>query len=353
MGISRVRVSRVDVSKLFEILIYLFLFIFSFLLIFQNKTLFALELTGAGATFPQPVLEAWAYEYYKKTGVKINYQGIGSGGGIKQVQSKTVDFGGSDKPLTSKELRKYNLIQFPEIIGSVVITYNLPGLRIPLNFDHRAICEIYLGRITKWNDPYLQRLNPKVKLPNLPITVVRRSEGSGTTWLFTTYLSKSCREWAEKVGAGTSVNWPVGIGAKGNPGVANYVKTTSGAIGYVEYTYAKQNNLPMGNLLNRDGTAFVAPSVKTMQAAAAHAKWRIENDFYMDLTYQKGRDSYPITGASYILVPTDNPKAKEVIKFFKWAFEEGDNIANSLYYIPLPDSLVKLIYKYWKMYNLY
>ena len=318
--------------------------------ILNNSPSQATELTGAGATFPQPVILAWAYQYYKQTKVKINYQGIGSGGGIRQAQERTVDFGTSDKPLTSEELRKYSLIQFPFIIGAVVITYNLPGLKnISLNFDHKAICEIYLGKINNWNDPYLRKINSNVKLPDLPITVVRRSDASGTTWLFTTYLNKACKAWKEKVGAGTSVNWPVGIGAKGNPGVTNYVKRTPGAIGYVEFIYAKQNNLPMAKLLNADGTAFVKPTIKSMQSAAGNVKWKIEKDFFADLTYQPGKTSYPITGASFVLLPVDKPKAKEVTKFFKWVFEKGDNIAKGLYYIPLPDNLVKLIYSYWEI----
>jgi len=209
------------------------------------------KLTGAGATFPQPVIEAWAYEYYKQTKVKINYQGIGSGGGIKQAQEKTVDFGASDKPLASEELRKYNLVQFPFIIGAVVITYNLPESKnISLNLDHKAICDIYLGKIKNWNDPYLKKLNPKVNLPEHPIIVVRRSDGSGTTWLFTTYLSKACPEWKEKVGAGTSVNWPVGIGA---------------------------------NLLNAEGSTFVTPSVKSMQSASNNVKWEMEKEHLLSL----------------------------------------------------------------------
>lgn len=330
-------------------ILFIFLFLQNYLF---NSSVWAVDLTGAGATFPQPVIEAWSYTYHKKTEIKVNYQGIGSGGGIRQAQEKVVDFGLSDRPLTSEELRTYNLIQFPFIIGAVVITYNIPELKnVSLNLDHKAICDIYLGKINKWNDPYLKNLNPKVNLPDLPITVVRRSEGSGTTWLFTTYLSKACGEWKEKVGAGTSVNWPVGIGAKGNPGVTNYVKRTPGAIGYVEFIYAKQNNLPMAKLLNADGNTFVFPSVKSMQAAAANVKWKIENDFYADLTYQPGKNSYPITGASFVLLPVDKPKAKEVVKFFKWAFEEGDRIAEKLHYIPLPDNLVNLIQKYWKIHK--
>jgi len=314
----------------------------------------ALELTGAGATFPQPVIQAWAYRYYQLTGIKVSYEGIGSGGGIRQAESKTVDFGASDKPLKSRELRKYDLAQFPDIIGAVVITYNLPGLQgVSLRLDGKAVCEIFMGKIKNWDSPYLKKLNPGIKLPDLPITVVRRSDGSGTTWLFTTYLSKACRAWRKKVGAGTSVNWPVGIGAKGNPGVTNYVKRTIGAIGYVEYTYAKQNRLPMAKLMNRDHTHFVSPCVRTMQAAASHAKWDPKKDFYMDLTYKPGWNSYPITGVSFILLPLDNPHKKQVTRFFKWAYENGDTIAEQLNYIPLPRKLVKMIYHYWKTYGVY
>lgn len=337
--------------KKFLLLIFLVL-LFPKVIIFADNVQ-AIDIIGAGATFPQPVIEAWAHSYHKQTGIKVNYQGIGSGGGIKQAQERVVDFGASDKPLTSEELRKYNLIQFPFIIGAVVLTYNLPGLEnISLNFDHKAICDIYLGKINNWNDPYLKKLNPNVKFPNLPIIVVRRSEASGTTWLFTTYLSKTCTEWKERVGAGTSVNWVVGIGAKGNPGVTNYVKMNPGAIGYVEFIYAKQNNLPMAKILNRDGTYFITPSVKSMQAAARNIKWELEKDFFADLTYQEGKDSYPITGASFVILPLDKPNAKEVVRFFKWAFEKGDDIAERLYYIPLPNNLVKLIYKYWEMYKI-
>ncbi len=339
-------------SRIKENVMFSFLLCFIFLFCFTLSQGWSLELTGAGATFPQPVLEAWAYQYYKETKIKINYQGIGSGGGIRQAKSRTVDFGASDKPLKSSELRKYNLAQFPEIIGAVVITYNLPLHNKTLRLDGRAICDIYLGKIKNWNNPYLKKLNPDINLPDLPIIVVHRSEGSGTTWLFTTYLSKVCSEWKNKIGAGKSVNWPVGIGAKGNPGVTNYVKQTLGAIGYVEYTYAMENHLPMAILKNRSGN-FVKPSVKTMKAAAFYAKWSIKKDFYADLTYQPGRDSYPITGASYILLIKDNPKTKEVTKFFKWAFENGDEIAKKLHYIPLPKNLKSLIYKYWKIHKVY
>lgn len=329
-------------------------FIFFFMLVFFIKAndLKSAEITGAGATFPQPVIQAWAYEYYKKTNIKVNYQGIGSGGGIQQAQAKTVDFGITDKPLTPEELKTYNLAQFPIIIGAVVITYNLPNLKdVSLNFDHRAICDIYLGKIKYWNDPYLKKLNPSVNLPNIPITVVRRSDASGTTWLFTTYLSKACEEWKTRVGAGTAVNWSTGIGAKGNPGVANYVKQNPGSIGYVEYTYAKQNNLPVAKILNRDGNNFVLPNIKTMQEAASSIKWSLENHFYVDLTYQPGKNSYPITGASFALLVKDSPKVKEVTRFFKWCFENGDKIAEKLDYVFLPKNLKNAIYKYWEFHK--
>ncbi|NPA39733.1 MAG: phosphate ABC transporter substrate-binding protein PstS [Thermodesulfobacteria bacterium] len=329
-------------------------FVSFFVLLISVNIGFSFELIGTGSTFVQPIIQAWAYRYYRLTKVQVVYEGIGSGGGIRQAESKTVDFGASDKPLKSKELRKYKLIQFPDIIGAVVIIYNIPKLqKVSLRLDNKAICGIYMGEIKRWDDPYLKKLNPEINLPHLNITVVRRSDGSGTTWLFTTYLSKACRAWRKKVGAGTSVNWPVGIGAKGNPGVTNYVKRTIGAIGYVEYTYAKQNGLPMAKLMNRDHTHFVSPCVRTMQAAASHAKWNSKKDFYIDLTYKPGWNSYPITGASFILLPLDNSHTKQVVRFFKWAYENGDTIAKQLNYIPLPRKLVKMIYHYWKTYGVY
>lgn len=327
-------------------------FLTLYFLMFYLCDLRAAKITGAGATFPQPVIQAWAYEYHKKTGIKVNYQGIGSGGGIQQAQSKTVDFGVTDKPLASDELKRYNLAQFPIVIGAVVITYNLPGLKnYSINLDHKAICDIYLGKIKSWNDPYLKKLNPEINLPNLSIVVVRRSDASGTTWLFTNYLSKACEEWKTKVGTGTSVNWPVGIGAKGNPGVMNYIKQNPGSIGYVEYTYAKQNKLPVAKILNRDKNNFVLPTIQTMQEAASFAKWSLEKHFYADLTYQPGKNSYPITGASFVLLVKDSKKAKEVTKFFKWCFENGDGIAESLDYIYLPRNLKNMIYKYWELHK--
>lgn len=314
-----------------------------------STTVFAVELTGAGATFPYPIYSAWAYMYEKATGIKVNYQSIGSGGGIRQIENRTVDFGASDAPLTPKELNEKKLLQFPAVIGGVVPTYNLPEVQgKQLNFDGKALCDIYMGKIKKWNDPYLQQLNPGVNLPDRDITVVRRSDGSGTTWIWTNYLSKVCPEWEKQVGYGTSVNWPTGVGGKGNEGVANYVKRFRGSIGYVEYIYAKQNNLPAGKVKNREGV-FVAPSPESFQAAASYAKWDKKQHFYEVLTDQPGKNSYPIAGATFILLAKDKPESsKKAVQFFDWAFKNGDQEALRLNYIPLPENVKNLIREYWK-----
>ncbi|GBC88896.1 Phosphate-binding protein PstS [bacterium HR13] len=312
-------------------------------------TALAVEITGAGATFPYPVYSKWAYYFEKETGNKVNYQSIGSGGGIRQITNRTVDFGASDAPLEPQELQKHNLLQFPTVIGAVVLTYNVPeiGKRV-INLDQKAVCDIYLGKIKKWNDPYLKQLNPNVNLPDRNIVVVHRSDGSGTTWIFTNWLSKVCPEWKEKVGFGTSVKWPAGVGGKGNEGVTNYVKRSQGGIGYVEYIYAKQNNLPMARIKNREGN-FVEPSVKTIQNAAAYAKWEKSKHFYEVLTDQPGKDTYPISGATFILLSKDQPeRSKKATTFFKWAYEKGDKYAEELNYIPMPQNVKKLIFEYWK-----
>jgi phosphate transport system substrate-binding protein len=316
--------------------------------IFSGAAL-ALEITGAGATFPYPLYSKWAYEYNKATGHKVNYQSIGSGGGIRQIINRTVDFGASDAPLTPEEVERHRLLQYPAAIGAVVITYNVPELgKTVLNMDAKAVCDIYMGRITRWNDPYLQKLNPNVRLPDRPIVVVHRSDGSGTTWIFTNWLSKTCPEWRERVGFGTSVKWPTGVGAKGNEGVTNYVKRSRGGIGYVEYIYAKQNNLPVARIKNREGN-FVEPNVRTMQEAAKNARWDKSKHFYEVLTDQPGRDAYPITGATFILVARDQPeRARKANTFFRWAFEHGDRYAKELHYIPLPRNVKNMIYEYWK-----
>ncbi|HEV08952.1 MAG TPA: phosphate ABC transporter substrate-binding protein PstS [Sulfurihydrogenibium azorense] len=314
-----------------------------------STVVFAAEVTGAGSTFAYPMISAWAFMYEKATGIKVNYQSIGSGGGIRQIENRTVDFGASDAPLTPDELNKKRLLQFPIIIGGVVMVYNLPELQgKQLNFDGAAICNIYLGKIKKWNDPYLRQLNPGVNLPDRDITVVRRSDGSGTTWIFTNYLSKVCPEWQNKVGYGTSVNWPIGIGGKGNEGVANYVRRMRGAIGYVEYIYAKQNNMIPARVKNREGN-FVAPSPESFQAAAANAKWDKKQHFYYVLTDQPGKDSYPISGATFVLLAKDRPESsKKAVQFFDWAFKNGDKEALRLNYIPMPQNVKNLIREYWK-----
>lgn len=322
-------------------------------ILLASAAVFALDITGAGATFPYPLYSAWAFMYEKATGNKVNYQSIGSGGGIRQIENRTVDFGASDAPLTPKQVEEKGLIQFPTVIGGVVVVYNLPlPKNQQLKLDQKAVCDIYLGKITKWNDPYLVSLNPGIKLPDRNITVVRRSDGSGTTWIWTNYLSKVCPEWEKQVGFGTSVNWPVGIGGKGNEGVANYVKRFPGAIGYVEYVYAKQNNISYASLKNRAGN-FVLPSVESFQAAAANARWDKKQHFYYVLTDQEGKDSYPVTGATFVLVAKDRPESsKKAIAFFDWAFKNGDQEALRQNFVPLPENVKKMIREYWKENNM-
>jgi phosphate transport system substrate-binding protein len=309
------------------------------------------DITGAGATFPYPIYAKWADAYKKQTGIGMNYQSIGSGGGIKQISAKTVDFGASDKPLKPDALSKGGLMQFPAIMGGVVPVFNVKGIdsgQIKLTGD--MLANIYLGKVKKWNDAALQAMNPGVNLPNQAISVVHRSDGSGTTFLFTNYLSKVSGAWKSGVGEGTAVKWPAGVGGKGNEGVANYVARIDGSIGYVEYAYAKQNKLSYALLGNRAGK-FVAPAQESFKAAAAGADWAHAPGMYLILTDQPGADSWPITGASFILLHTvqDKPaNAKEVLKFFSWAFKNGDGMASSLDYVPMPDSVVSLIKTSWK-----
>jgi phosphate transport system substrate-binding protein len=306
-------------------------------------------LNGAGATFPYPVYSAWANEYNKITGMRLNYQSIGSGGGIKQIAERTVDFGASDKPLTPEELAKSNLLQFPAVIGGVVPVVNIPGVKPgQLKLDSEAVCRIYLGEIKNWNDPGIGKLNPGLSLPNSAITVVHRSDGSGTTAIFTDYLSTACPEWKEKVGAGTSVSWPAGIGGKGNEGVANYVQHQPNSIGYVEFAYAKQNNLTHTLLKNRAG-AFVAPGFESFGDAAATADFDPKKDFYLWLNNAPGKKAWPIAGATFILLAREKKNSNiKVVKFFDWAFKNGDNKAKELIYVPLPASLRTKIEGYWK-----
>lgn len=317
-----------------------------------TTALAAESLTGAGSTFVYPLLSKWAYLYYKETGVKLNYQSIGSGGGVRQIVNRTVDFGASDAPLKPEETKKSKLAQFPVIIGGVVISYNLPVKELKLGTE--AVCGIFLGKVKYWDDPLIKKHNPNAKLPHRKITVIRRSDGSGTTWIFTNYLSKACPEWKEKVGYGKAVNWPTGIGAKGNEGVANYIRRVRGGIGYVEFAYAIENRLRVATIQNRDGN-FVKPDIKTFQAAAAGAKWDPQKDFYEVLTWQKGKDAYPITGSTFVLMAKDYPKEKnrKVVKFFDWAFKKGDKVAVKLHYVPLPEKVKEKIRNYWKAHGWY
>lgn len=309
----------------------------------------ALEISGAGATFPQPVYEKWAYEFNKAGLGKVNYQGVGSGAGIKQIIAKTVDFGASDMPLTDEELAKDGLIQFPTVMGGVVPVVNIAGLKSnEMKLTGSVLADIYMGKIEKWNDPAIVKLNPGVKLPDAQIAVVRRADASGTTFIFTNYLAKTNPQWAEKYKFGTTVNWPVGTGGKGNPGVAGFVSQLPNSIGYVEYAYAKQNpKLNVVDLVNKAGKV-VKPSVEAFKAAAANADW--SKTFYQVLTDQPGDASWPITNATYILVhkTTDKPeKTADVFKFFQWAYKEGDKYAEALDYIPMPEPVKASIYKEW------
>ena len=314
-------------------------------------TAFATDITGAGATFPYPIYAKWAESYNVKTGVKLNYQSIGSGGGIKQITNKTVDFGASDKPLKPEELEKAGLIQFPAVVGGVVPVINLPGVTDgQLRLSGEVLANIFLKKITKWNDAAIKTLNPSLALPDSAITVVHRSDGSGTTFVFANYLSKVSKEWADKVGADTSVAWPAGVGGKGNEGVASYAQRIKGSIGYVEYAFAKQNNLPTATMQNREGE-FVKPSIESFQSAAKYAEWDKAPGFYEILTNEPGKATWPITGASFILmhkVQDNAANGAEVLKFFDWSYNNGSLMAKALDYVPMPDSVVKLIETSWK-----
>lgn len=311
---------------------------------------FAADITGAGATFPFPIYSKWADAYKKETGNGLNYQSIGSGGGIKQIQAKTVTFGATDAPLKAEQLEKDGLVQWPMVMGAIVPVVNLEGVKPgELVFDGETLAAIYLGKITKWDDAAIKKLNPNVKLPSEAITVVRRSDGSGTTFNFTNYLSKASADWKSKVGEGTAVEWPVGVGAKGNEGVSGNIGQTKNSIGYVEYAYAKQNKLTYAGLVNKAGKA-VQPTVEAFQAAASNADWAKAPGYYVILTDQPGDKSWPITAATFILMhksATDKAASQEAIKFFRWAFKSGDKLAEELDYIPMPDSVVQLIEKTW------
>jgi phosphate transport system substrate-binding protein len=311
----------------------------------------AVDITGAGATFPYPIYAKWADAYKKQTGVGMNYQSIGSGGGIAQIKAKTVDFGASDMPLKPEELQAAGLTQFPAIIGGVVPVVNLEGVAPgALKFTGPVLADIYLGKIKSWNDKAIADLNPSVKLPADPITVVRRSDGSGTTFIWTDYLSKMSPEWKSKVGASTAVSWPEGVGGKGNEGVAAYVQRIKGSIGYVEYAYAKKNKMTTAAVQNKEGQ-FVQADDDAFAAAAAFADWKNAPGFYQILTDQPGKTSWPITGASFILMHTKQDKpasASEVLKFFDWAYKNGKGMAAELDYVPMPESVTKVVADAWK-----
>ena len=311
-------------------------------------------INGAGATFPYPVYSAWAYSYYKVTGYKFNYQSIGSGGGIRQIKSRTVDFGASDAPLTPEKQKEYRLLQFPAVIGGVVPIVHVKGIKDgELKITPNVLAEIFLGSVKKWNDPAIKELNPNLNLPNASITVVHRSDGSGTTAIFTSYLNSVSPDWASKVGKGKSVNWPVGIGGKGNEGVANYVKRIKSSIGYVEFAYAKKNRLTYIKLQNMVGY-FVSPSFEAFKSAAAYAKWDKNKGYYLWLVNAPGKNSWPIAGATFILLPVEKKESnKKVVKFYDWSFKNGDKIAEKLIYVPLPKSLKDDIRSYWKANGIY
>ncbi|MCW5594033.1 MAG: phosphate ABC transporter substrate-binding protein PstS [Burkholderiales bacterium] len=311
----------------------------------------AADITGAGATFPYPIYAKWADAYKKATGTGMNYQSIGSGGGIKQITAKTVNFGASDMPMKAEDLEKNGLMQFPAIMGGVVPVYKLKGIGAgEIRFTGELLANIYLGKIKKWNDAAIAGANPGVKLPDENITVVHRSDGSGTTFLWTNYLSKASADWKGTVGEGTSVKWPTGVGGKGNEGVASYVQKINGSLGYVEYAYAKQNKLAAGQMRNKAGK-FVSPDDTSFKAAAAGAEWAKTPGMGVVLTDQAGEASWPVTGASFILVhkSQDKPEAgREVLKFFSWAFSNGQKMADELDYVPMPDSVIKVIQAEWK-----
>lgn len=310
----------------------------------------AADISGAGSTFAYPIFSKWADAYKKASGVGLNYQSIGSGGGIAQIKAKTVTFGASDMPLKPEDLYQSGLVQFPAIIGGVVPVVNLAGVTPgQMKLDGETLADIYQGKISKWNDPAIAKLNPGVKLPSTAIATVFRSDGSGTNFLFTNYLSSVSPSFKEKVGANTSVEWPAGIGAKGNEGVANMTKQTDGAIGYVEYAFAKQNKMTYVDMINKDGKV-VEPKASAFQAAAASADWASARGYYLVLTNQSGAESWPITGATFVIVykqPQNPAPVQDALKFFGWAYKNGQKMAEDLDYVPMPSNVVSMIEKTW------
>jgi len=323
--------------------------LFAVLLSAVSITVAAQDITGAGATFPAPIYAKWAADYNKATGAKINYQSVGSGAGIKQIEAKTVTFGASDMPLTDEKLKESGLFQFPTVIGGVVPVVNIKGIKPgELKLTGPLLGDIYLGKVTKWDDPAIKQLNPTAALPSDAITVVRRADGSGTTFIWTNYLSKVSPEFKDKVGEGTAVNWPIGAGGKGNEGVAAFVTRLPNSIGYVEYAYVKQNKMTYALVQNSAGT-WVTPSDDAFKAAAAGAAWN--KTYFQVLTNQTGKESWPISGATFILVhvkPTKPEEVKAALKFFDWAYTSGDKSADDLDYVPLPDAVKNHIRADWK-----
>ena len=314
------------------------------------STAFSADISGAGATFPYPIYAKWADAYKKETGIGLNYQSIGSGGGIKQIKAKTVTFGASDAPLKGEDLEAIGLAQFPMVMGGIVPVVNLEGVKPgDLVLDGQTLGDIFLGKITNWNDAAIARLNPDVKLPDQAIAVVHRSDGSGTTFNFSYYLADVNADWKDKVGVATALEWPVGIGAKGNEGVANNVAQTSGSIGYVEYAYAKQNTLTYADMINKDGNK-VEPTAAAFSAAAANADWSSQPGYGVILANQPGAESWPMTAATWILVyknPQDQAATAEALKFFSWSYEKGDPMAGDLDYVPMPDNVVRSVEEMW------
>jgi phosphate transport system substrate-binding protein len=311
----------------------------------------AATISGAGATFPYPLYAKWAEAYMAETGISVNYQSIGSGGGIKQIKSRTVDFGSTDMPLTAAALKEAGLVQFPTVVGGVVPIVNVKGVAPgALRLTGKLLADIYLGRIVRWDDPAIAAVNPALALPRQAIAVVHRSDGSGTTFVFANYLAKMNPAWEEQVGVATALEWPTGMGGKGNEGVSAIVLRTKGAIGYVEYAFAKQNGLPHALLANRDGQ-FVAPDLETFRAAAANADWAAAPGYHLILTDQPGAKSWPIAGATFILVSAQATKpdaARHVLSFFDWAYAKGGAMAEALHYVPLPASIVPLVHRTWQ-----
>ncbi|MCA8928006.1 MAG: phosphate ABC transporter substrate-binding protein PstS [Alphaproteobacteria bacterium] len=321
-----------------------------FALVASLSTASAADISGAGATFPYPIYAKWADAYKKATGIGLNYQSIGSGGGIKQIKAKTVTFGASDAPLSGKDLEKYGLVQFPMVMGGIVPVINVDGIAAgALTLDGKTLADIFLGKIGKWNDAAIQALNPDAKLPNQAIAVVHRSDGSGTTFNFTYYLSDVSADWKSEVGTEKAVQWPVGIGAKGNEGVANNVANTKGSIGYVEYAYALQNGLPYAKMMNKAGKV-VAPTAEAFAAAAASADWASKPGYGVILANQPGDASWPMTAGTWILVyaqPKDADATREALKFFDWSYKSGAGMADELHYVAMPESVVKQVEQTW------